>query len=115
MPKRHDSELVDDIVGAIEKIQRYVTGKTYEDFLRDSMIQDAVVRNLEIIGEAVKGLSADFRKKHKAVKWQDIAGMRDRLIHHYAGVNWSIVWDVSRVKLPELKAQLAHPAKSGKK
>jgi len=55
------------------------------------MVQDAVVRNLEIIGEAVKGLSPGFRKKHKNVRWLDIAGMRDRLIHDYAGVNWEIV------------------------
>ena len=61
------------------------------------------MRNLEIIGEAVKVLSSDFRKKHQGVPWQDIAGMRDRLIHDYAGVNWDIVWDVLQTKLPELR------------
>ena len=115
MPKRRDSELAEDIADAIDKIQRYVAGKTYDSFLADSMVQDAVVRNLEIIGEAVKGLSADFKKKHKTAKWQDIAGMRDRLIHHYAGVNWSIVWDVVRTKLPELKTQLASLPGNGKR
>ena len=59
------------------------------------------MRNLEIIGEAVKGLSSEFRKNHQGVPWQDIAGMRDRLIHDYAGVNWDIVWDVLQTKLPE--------------
>jgi uncharacterized protein with HEPN domain len=115
MPKRRDSELVEDIADAIGKIQRYLAGKSYRGFLEDTLVQDAVVRNLEIIGEAVKGLSADFRKRHKTVKWPDIAGMRDRLIHHYAGVNWSIVWDVAQTKLPELKTQLQAPPGNGKK
>ena len=106
MPKRQDDELVEDISEAIERIQRYTRGISYEAFLQDTMVQDAVVRNLEIIGEAAKGFSADFRKKHKAIRWQDIAGMRDRLIHHYTGVNWSIVWDVIQAKLPELRDQL---------
>lgn len=114
MPKRQDSALVEDIKIAIGKIQHYVTGKSYQDFLLDSLVQDAVVRNLEIIGEAVKGLSADFKKKHKAIRWADIAGMRDCLIHHYTGVNLSIVWDVLQTKLPELKDQLRAP-KNGQK
>jgi hypothetical protein len=113
MPKRKDSELVQDIMDAIGKIQRYIAGKSYQEFLRDSMVQDAVVRNLEIIGEAVKGLSTDFKKRHKAVKWPDIAGMRDRLIHHYAGVNLSIVWDVTQAKLPDLKVQLLSRPRNG--
>lgn len=107
MSRRHDAELVEDISEAVDRVQRYTRDMTYEAFLRDTLVQDAVVRNLEIMGEAVKGLSPDFRKKHKAVRWQDIAGMRDRLIHHYSGVNWSIVWNVIQVKLPELKSQLA--------
>ena len=94
MPKRQDDELVEDTGEAIERIQRYTRGISYEAFLQNTMAQDAVVRNLEIIGEAAKRFSADFRKKHKAIRWQDIAGMHDRLIHHYTGVNWSIVWDV---------------------
>lgn len=66
MPKRRDSELVEDITDAIGKIERYVAGLAYPDFLKDSLVQDAVVRNLEIIGEAVKGVSADFKKRHRA-------------------------------------------------
>ena len=114
MPKRRDSELVEDITEAIDRIERYTRNVKYERFLKDTMVQDAVVRNLEIVGEAVMGLSPDFRKKRKAVKWRDIAGMRDRLVHHYAGVNWSIVWDVIKAKLPELRRQLAPPDSGGK-
>lgn len=77
-----------------------------EAFLTDTKTQDAVVRNLEIIGEAVKGLSPDFRRAHKDIAWKDIGGMRGRLVHHYFGVNWDIVWDVIEHRLPELKKQL---------
>ena len=114
MPRRRDRERVGDIIEAIDRIRRYTRGVGYERFLKDTMVQDAVVRNLEIVGEAVKGLSPAFRRKHKAVNWRDIAGMRDRLIHHYAGVNWSIVWDVIRTRLPELKSRL-RPPESGRK
>ena len=114
MPRRRDRELALDIAEAIDRIARYTRGVSYKRFLEDTMVQDAVVRNLEIVGEAVKGLSPEFRRKRKAVKWRDIAGMRDRLIHHYTGVNWSIVWDVIKAKLPELKGQLAPPDVDGK-
>jgi len=107
MAKRQDAQLVQDILEAIDRITRYTAGLAYGAFVDDTMVQDAVVRNLEIIGEAVKGLPAEFRNKRKIVRWQDIAGMRDRLIHDYAGVNWEIVWDVIQTKLPEIKTQLA--------
>jgi len=79
MPRRKDTDLVEDIRQAIGRIRRYTRRLSYEEFLRDTMVQDAVVRNLEIIGEAAKGFSAGFRKKHKTIRWRDIAGMRDRL------------------------------------
>ncbi|MBI1779367.1 MAG: DUF86 domain-containing protein [Proteobacteria bacterium] len=115
MAKRQDAQLVQDIVEAIGRIGRYTGGLSYQRFLEDTMVQDAVVRNLEIVGEAAKGFSPDFRKKHRAIRWQDVAGMRDRLIHHYAGVNWEIVWDVIQAKLPELSSQLRALAEHGKK
>ena len=114
MSKRRDPELVEDISEAITRIERYTAGLTLDAFLADTKTQDATVRTLEIIGEAVKGLSSEFRKKHQSVPWPDIAGMRDRLIHDYAGVNWDIVWDVLRTKLPELRRHLARPEESRK-
>ena len=114
MARRRDVTLVQDILEAIDRISRYTAGLSYTVFVDDTLIQDAVVRNLEIIGEAVKALSPDFRKKRKNVRWQDIAGMRDRLIHDYAGVNWEIVWDVVQTKLPELKALLVTLIGGGK-
>ena len=106
MSKRTDAELIDDIQEAIKRIEAYTKAMNYEQFLHDTKVQDAVVRNLEIIGEAVKNLSPDFKKSRKDLDWKSIAGFRDRVIHHYFGVNWDIVWDVVRHKVPELKAQL---------
>jgi uncharacterized protein with HEPN domain len=85
-----------------------VTGKgiTKEEFLNDETLKRAVVRSLEIIGEASKKIPADFKLKWDKVKWKDMAGMRDRLIHDYMGVNYSIVWDVITNKIPELCEQV---------
>lgn len=107
MSKRTDAELIEDIQEAIKRIETYTKAMNYEQFSDDTKVQDAVVRNLEIIGEAVKHLSPDFKKNHKDLDWKGIAGFRDRVIHHYFGVNWDIVWDVVRHKVPELKAQLS--------
>jgi uncharacterized protein with HEPN domain len=67
---------------------------TFEAFLRDTKTQDAVVRNLEIIGEAAKGLSGKVRERYPAVPWKGMAGVRDRLIHHYFGVSLDVVWEI---------------------
>ena len=85
-----------------------VTGKgiTREEFLNDETLKRAIVRSLEIIGEATKKIPADFKIKWDNVKWKEMAGMRDRLIHDYIGVNYSIVWDVIINKIPELCAQV---------
>lgn len=107
MSRRTDAELIGDIQEAIRRVETYTKAMSYEQFLRDVKVQDAVVRNLEIIGEAVKNLSPDFKKKRKDLDWKSIAGFRDRVIHHYFGVNWDIVWDVVKHKVPELKAQLS--------
>jgi uncharacterized protein with HEPN domain len=100
MPKRGDAEFAADIQEAIERITTYSSGLSYAALLPDIKTQDAIVRNLEIIGEVVKRLSAEFRNAHQQIRWPDIAGMRDRLVHDYFGVNWEIVWDVIRTKLP---------------
>ena len=68
--------------------------------------QDAIVRNIEIIGEAVKNLSVDFIDQYPHVPWKNIAGMRDLLIHEYFGVNYKLVWDVVKNKIPELKTEI---------
>ncbi|HID27893.1 MAG TPA: DUF86 domain-containing protein [Methanosarcinales archaeon] len=126
MSKRGDIEFLKDINEAIKRIEAYTDRMDYDDFLNDIKTQDAVVRNIEIIGdlnpryarvykpqlrwglnrEAVKNISSDIKKKHKNIAWKKIAGMRDRIIHFYFGVNWDIVWDVVKNKLPELQKEI---------
>ena len=106
MPKRGDQEYVSDIAEAIRRLKFYTKGFTYPKFLGHTKTQDAVVRNLEIIGEAAKNISDEFKKKNKNIRWKKIAGMRDKLIHEYFGVNWDIVWDVVKLNLPELERQI---------
>ena len=77
-----------------------------DDFLNNETLKRAVVRSLEIIGEATKKIPADFKIKWSSIQWKNMAGMRDRLIHDYIGVNYSIVWDVFYNKIPELHDQI---------
>ncbi|MGI8637497.1 MAG: HepT-like ribonuclease domain-containing protein [Segetibacter sp.] len=84
-----------------------------DEFLDDETLKRAIVRSLEIIGEATKKISADFKVKWSSVDWKNMAGMRDRLIHDYIGVNYSIVWDVVKNKIPELSDQLKEVLRIG--
>lgn len=106
MSKRGDKEFLLDIREAIERINVYIEEMKYEDFLQEMKTQDAVVRNFEIIGEAVKNLSKELKKQYRNVEWIEIAGMRDKIIHFYFGVKWSIVWSAIKDKLPGLKANV---------
>lgn len=92
MSKRGDRESLSDIKEVIKRIKTYMEKIDYTKFLQDSKTQDAVVRNLEIIGEAVKNISTEIKKKNKDIEWKKIAGMRDKIIHFYFGVNLDIVW-----------------------
>lgn len=83
------------------------TGLTKDIFLRDETLKRAIVRSLEIIGEATKKVPADCKLKWNSIEWKNMAGMRDRLIHDYMGVNYSIVWDVVRNKIPLLHEQIS--------
>jgi uncharacterized protein with HEPN domain len=106
MSKRRDSDFLGDIQEAARRLRAYTAGMTYEAFMADDKTQDAVIHNLEIIGEAVKNLSAELRSKYPGVPWKSMAGVRDRLIHHYFGVNLDIVWEIVTVELPEVVLQL---------
>ena len=79
---------------------------TKDEFLNDETLKRAVTRSLEIIGEATKKVPADFKVKWHLIQWKNIAGMRDRLIHDYLGINYSIIWDVIKNKIPELSKQI---------
>ena len=86
---------------AIAKICRFTQDQSREQFLSDDRTQDAVIRNVEIIVEAVSKLSDDLKTKYPAIPWKDISGMRNRLIHEYNGVNLNIVWNTVQKTLPE--------------
>lgn len=106
MSKRGDKECIADIKEAVQRILNYVGTMNYDKFIKDTKTQDAVIRNIEIIGEATKNISGDLRKKYHNIEWKDIAGMRDKIIHFYFGVKWDIVWSVIKDKLPELKSKI---------
>ena len=90
------------ILDAIKKIQSY-TSDGRKAFFQNTMVQDAVIRNLEIIGEAVRILSFEFRRRHPDVPWRSITALRNVLIHEYFGVELEIVWRVVQRRLPNLK------------
>jgi len=106
MSERSDRDFLSDIQEAMRRIAEYTAGMTYQAFLEDTKTQDAVVRNLEIIGEATKNLSKELRERYSDVPWKGMAGVRDRLIHHYFGVNLDIVWQIVRDELPKVASQL---------
>jgi uncharacterized protein with HEPN domain len=76
------------------------------ELIGDETLQKALLRSLEVIGEAAKNVSDDFRVQHKTVPWKEMAGLRDKLIHFYFGVDWNTVWDVIKNKIPQLKPQI---------
>ncbi|HOW53723.1 MAG TPA: DUF86 domain-containing protein [Syntrophorhabdaceae bacterium] len=106
MSKRDDTELLQDILECASRIVTYIDNIDYETFRHDLKTQDAVIRNLEIIGEAVKLVSGQTKKNHMDVPWKEIAGTRDKLIHDYFGVNIDVVWNVIKDDLPVLMTKL---------
>ncbi len=106
MSERADNEYLIDIKESISRITNYIKDMTYNDFMADEKTQDAVIRNLEIIGEASKGISTDFRLKNSAFPWHEMMGVRNRLIHDYFGVNLDIVWQIILDELPKLSEKI---------
>jgi uncharacterized protein with HEPN domain len=92
-------EEIDFVIG-------HTDGHTLETFIADEVLRRAVLRSLEILGEATKNLSEGLRAAHPEVEWSRIAGLRDVLIHQYFGVSWRIVWNIIQTKLPVLQEQL---------
>lgn len=105
-PKEHKIFL-GHILENIEKIDNDFADLSEVGFLKDVNIQDATLRRLEVIGEAVKNLPISFRTKYPSVPWKKMAGMRDILIHEYFGVDMKLVWKIANKDIPKLKKQIA--------
>jgi len=105
--KRNDTVYLSHIWDAITQIGIYTAGLSYDQFSRTRLVQDGVIRQLEIIGEASRNLSDDFRDQHSELPWLQIIGLRNRLIHAYFEVNLGIIWDIVQNDLPPLKQRVA--------
>ena len=97
---------VQDILEAIEKIDGYLEGLTFSQFVEDERTVDAVIRNFAVIGEAAKHVPASVKKKHPEIAWKKMAGMRDKVIHGYFGVDVKILWETSKIDFQALKPLL---------
>ena len=91
---------------AIERVRRYTSGKTFEDFIADDMMYYAVVKNIEILGEASNMLTEEFRNGHPQTPWKQVSGMRNYIVHEYFQVDNNVVWDVITNDLPILEQQV---------
>lgn len=106
MSERDSFVFLKHIRDSIDYIKSFLEGVSRDDFFKDVKLQDAVVRRIEIIGEAVKNLSASFREMYKEIPWKDIAGMRDKITHHYFGVDLETVWKVVNRDLADLERKV---------
>ena len=108
MSKRDPKLLIDDILESTLKILDYTENLTFEQFTSDSKTIDAVIRNFEIIGEAANRLPDEFKDQHNSIDWHRIKGFRNRIIHDYFGIDYSIVWQIKELFLPIFITQLSN-------
>lgn len=97
---------LEDISAAAGKIEKFTKGLTFDDFLDNELVSDAVIKNILVIGEAAKNIPDEVRKAYPDIEWRKMAGMRDMMIHGYFSINYRIVWDVVTEKIPLLKSQV---------
>lgn len=104
--KRDFRVYIEDILECISKIEEYIKGVSEEDFYKNTQIQDAVLRRLEIIGEAVKKIPEEVRSNYPEIPWKEMAGMRDVLIHEYFGINMKRTWKVAKEDVFDLRGKI---------
>ena len=103
MPRRDARLLIEDLSIAIGRIEKYVAGLDCDHFLADEKTVDAVIRNLEIIGEASRQMPEDFKQSHQTIPWHQIAGLRNRIVHDYFGIDQELIWQIVSIEIPILK------------
>lgn len=103
---KNDLAYIDHILDCIRKIQKFSKNLSLEQFAENELVQDAIIRNIEIIGEAAKKISTDTKKIYCDIPWKEITGMRDKLIHDYLGVDTKVVWETIKKDIPDLKRLL---------
>ena len=103
---KQDEVFIRHILDEIDFLIDSSKGLEYDGLIKDETLKRAFVRSLEVIGEATKNISSQFRQKHPDIEWRELAGLRDKLIHRYFGVQWEIVWDVVKSKIPQLKERI---------
>ena len=106
MSKRQPELLIGDIIRSAKKILSYAEGLSYDEFIRDDKTVDAVIRNFEIIGEAANRLPEEFKDKNPQIDWHRIKGFRNRIVHDYMGIDYTIVWEIRNTFLPVLLEDL---------
>lgn len=109
---RRDPERIADIVEAAGQIAEYLRSCSQADFFASPLLQDAVLRQLMIVGEAAINLSAEFKARHTDIQWRKIAGFRHRIVHDYFGFDLDTAWTIATASLPELREQLTRILKS---
>ena len=106
MKDRDFTDYISDILISIQDVEEFTTGITFEDFSKDKKTIKAVIRSLEVLGEASKKIPDEIRNRYPRIPWKRMAGMRDKLIHEYFGVDLEIVWNVAKKELPPVKSSI---------
>jgi uncharacterized protein with HEPN domain len=103
---KDDLAFIEHILDSINAIEEFSKNINKEKLISNRLKQSAIVREIEIIGEAVKNMSESLKNKHPEIEWKEIAGTRDKMIHHYFGVDLNIVWNIIKINLPDLKNKI---------
>jgi len=103
---KHNKVYINHILDEIDFVINESKELRFDDLVKDKVLKRAIIRSLEIIGEATKNISNEFREKYPDVEWKKMAGIRDKLIHEYFGIDWNIVWDIVNNQIPRLNEKI---------